>query len=158
MVTITYFVHGTTTDNLTKLSTGWNPGELSDKGIQQGIELSKTIKDKYFDVVFEVSGSKTGAASMTKLAKISGMVVIVGMAGDNYPVDLMSVFTKQLKLQGVRIHTQEAFAAAVDILVSGELNDQLYKLISKTFALEDIKAAFEYMHTNTDHFKILLEV
>lgn len=52
MVTITYFVHGTTTDNLTKLSTGWNPGELSDKGIQQGIELSKTIKDKYFDVVF----------------------------------------------------------------------------------------------------------
>ena len=119
----------------------------------------KTITNgKYFDVVFEVSGSKAGAASMTKLAKISGMVVIVGMAGDNYPVDLMSVFTKQLKLQGVRIHTQEAFAAAVDILVSGELNDQLYKLISKTFALEDIKAAFEYMHTNTDHFKILLEV
>jgi 2-desacetyl-2-hydroxyethyl bacteriochlorophyllide A dehydrogenase len=119
----------------------------------------KTITNgKYFDVVFEVSGSKAGAASMTKLAKISGMVVIVGMAGDNYPVDLMSVFTKQLKLQGVRIHTQEAFAAAVDILVSGELNDQLYKLISKTFALEDIKAAFEYIHTNTDHFKILLEV
>lgn len=52
MVKITYFVHGTTTDNANKLSTGWNPGVLSEKGIQQGIELAKTIKDQHFDIVF----------------------------------------------------------------------------------------------------------
>ena len=52
MIEITYFVHGTTTDNLEKKSTGWLPGELSEKGVQQAVELAKLIKDKYFDIVF----------------------------------------------------------------------------------------------------------
>ena len=39
-VYIKYFVHGTTTDNTLKLSTGWNEGELSEKGILQGVELA----------------------------------------------------------------------------------------------------------------------
>ena len=52
MIEITYFVHGTTQDNTEKKSTGWMPGELTEKGIQQGIDLAHTIKDDYFDVVF----------------------------------------------------------------------------------------------------------
>ena len=48
MIEITYFVHGTTEDNLEKKSTGWLPGELSEKGIQQGIALAHTIKNDYF--------------------------------------------------------------------------------------------------------------
>lgn len=52
MIEITYFVHGTTTDNLEKKATGWLPGELSEKGINQAIALSQTIKDQYFDIVF----------------------------------------------------------------------------------------------------------
>lgn len=51
MVKITYFVHGTTVDNLNKKATGWLPGELSQKGIEQAKNLNKIIKDKYFDVV-----------------------------------------------------------------------------------------------------------
>lgn len=51
-VYIKYFVHGTTTDNSQKLSTGWNEGELSEKGVLQGVELAKTIKDEQFDIVF----------------------------------------------------------------------------------------------------------
>lgn len=52
MIEITYFVHGTTTDNLQKKATGWQPGELSEKGINQAIALAQIIKDKYFDIVF----------------------------------------------------------------------------------------------------------
>ncbi|MBI4162075.1 MAG: histidine phosphatase family protein [Candidatus Aenigmarchaeota archaeon] len=51
-IKITYFVHGTTTDNENKISSGWNDVELSDLGIQQSIELKDQIKDKHFDVVF----------------------------------------------------------------------------------------------------------
>ena len=47
-----YYVHGTTTDNSEKKSTGWLPGELTEKGIQQGIDLAKTIKDEKFDLAF----------------------------------------------------------------------------------------------------------
>ena len=50
-VKITYFVHGTTTDNENGISTGWNQGELSKLGIEQSIKLKDQIKCK-FDVVF----------------------------------------------------------------------------------------------------------
>ena len=50
-VKITYFVHGTTTDNETDLATGWRPGELSKLGKAQAKELGKTVSDKKFDVI-----------------------------------------------------------------------------------------------------------
>jgi broad specificity phosphatase PhoE len=51
-IKITYFVHGTTTDNEKGLSTGWNPGQLSDLGKKQSIELRELIKGKKFDAIF----------------------------------------------------------------------------------------------------------
>lgn len=52
MVEIKYFVHGTTTDNINKIASGWLPGELSDKGKEQAKALAEIIKDEHFDVVF----------------------------------------------------------------------------------------------------------
>ena len=51
-IKITYFVHGTTTDNEKEISSGWFDVELSDLGVKQSIELKDKIKDKKFDVVF----------------------------------------------------------------------------------------------------------
>ena len=51
-VTITYFVHGTTTDNEQHLGTGWLPGELSALGIEQSKKLREQVSDERFDVVF----------------------------------------------------------------------------------------------------------
>lgn len=50
-INITYFVHGTTTDNQAHISSGWKDVELSELGIQQSEELpnQNTIQ---FDVVF----------------------------------------------------------------------------------------------------------
>ena len=50
-VKIIYFVHGTTTDNIEHKATGWMPGELSEKGIEQSIELKKQIKLDEIDLV-----------------------------------------------------------------------------------------------------------
>ena len=52
MVRITYFVHGTTTDNEHDLATGWAPGELSATGKQQASALGSQVGDAHFDVVF----------------------------------------------------------------------------------------------------------
>jgi alpha-ribazole phosphatase/probable phosphoglycerate mutase len=52
MVTITYFVHGTTKDNENGISSGWSDAELSDRGVQQSLELKNQIGNKKFDVVF----------------------------------------------------------------------------------------------------------
>ena len=51
-VKITYFVHGTTTDNEKEISSGWKDVELSELGIKQSVTLKEQTKDKKFDVVF----------------------------------------------------------------------------------------------------------
>ncbi len=51
-IKITYFVHGTTTDNEKEISSGWSDVELSELGIKQSIDLKEQTKDKKFDVVF----------------------------------------------------------------------------------------------------------
>lgn len=49
---ITYFVHGTTTDNEQHISSGWKDVELSELGVKQSKELTEQTKDMEFDVVF----------------------------------------------------------------------------------------------------------
>ncbi len=51
-VKITYFVHGTTTDNEKDLATGWSQGQLSKKGIKQAKELGTAVSGRKFDAVF----------------------------------------------------------------------------------------------------------
>lgn len=51
-VSITYFVHGTTTDNEQDISTGWNDGKLSALGIRQSRHLIDQVDADRFDVVF----------------------------------------------------------------------------------------------------------
>ncbi len=51
-INITYFVHGTTTDNEKNISSGWSDVELSELGIKQSIDLREKTKDRKFDVVF----------------------------------------------------------------------------------------------------------
>jgi len=49
---ITYFVHGTTTDNENEISSGWAPVELSQLGLDQSVKLKNMTHDMKFDVVF----------------------------------------------------------------------------------------------------------
>jgi broad specificity phosphatase PhoE len=49
---ITYFVHGTTTDNEQGIATGQAPGELSMLGVDQSKRLPTLLRGKEFDVVF----------------------------------------------------------------------------------------------------------
>lgn len=51
-VHITYFVHGTTTDNEKKISSGWSDVDLSEVGVEQAKKLKALTGDKTFDVVF----------------------------------------------------------------------------------------------------------
>jgi broad specificity phosphatase PhoE len=51
MINITYFVHGTTTDNEQHISSGWKNVDLSELGIRQSEELPTKNSD-IFDVVF----------------------------------------------------------------------------------------------------------
>lgn len=51
-ISITYFVHGTSTDNESLISSGWSDSPLSALGKKQSVELKDRIKGENFDVVF----------------------------------------------------------------------------------------------------------
>lgn len=51
-VKVTYFVHGTTYDNLEHKASGWSQVALSPKGIEQSFNVSKEIDHSKFDVAF----------------------------------------------------------------------------------------------------------
>ncbi len=65
-IKITYFVHGTTTDNENHISSGWKNVELSALGVQQSVDLRKQTENKKFDVVF--CSDLVRAAESAKLA------------------------------------------------------------------------------------------
>ena len=49
---ITYFVHGTTTDNEDDLSSGWNDVDLSELGKRQSEDLRALTSQRTFDAIF----------------------------------------------------------------------------------------------------------
>jgi len=52
MVSIEYFVHGTTVDNELGLASGWRQAQLSAKGREQATALGRSIADRGFDRVY----------------------------------------------------------------------------------------------------------
>lgn len=119
---------------------------------------AKVTDGKGFDVVFEVSGSRAGISTMTKVVKIGGTVMVIGMSPESYPVDTGAMFAKELKLQGVRLHSQDAFEGAVKLVASGKLNDVLCKLIDKVFPLSEIAQAMDYQISDKEHFKVVIDI
>jgi 2-desacetyl-2-hydroxyethyl bacteriochlorophyllide A dehydrogenase len=108
------------------------------------------------DVVFEVTGSSAGAATMTTLPRIRGRLIVVGIAPTPHPVDLFQFFWKELIMKGARVYEDEDFDSAIKLADSGKL--PLDKIITETKPLEDAKAAFERMEKGADVMKIVLEL
>lgn len=113
---------------------------------------------KGFDVVFEASGSRAGVAAVTDVARIAGTIVIVGMASASHPFNTTQAFIKELTIQGVRIHSQLNFAAAIDLLASGRLDEPLRSLISAVYPLDRGAEAFAVAARGGDCFKVLVEI
>jgi len=57
-ILITFFAHGTTTDNEEGISSGWSDVELSELGVQQSKDLADLVKDMKFDAVFTSDQSR----------------------------------------------------------------------------------------------------
>lgn len=90
-------------------------------------------------VVFEVSGSTSGARLATEVAAVRARIVIVGVQTDVPPFDLHRVFWRELTVIGARVYEQQDVAAAASYLTSAT---HLDALVSAVFPLEDAEGAF----------------
>ncbi|MEA5002842.1 MAG: alcohol dehydrogenase catalytic domain-containing protein [Christensenella sp.] len=123
-----------------------------------GKEIAKRTDGKGVDVIFEVTGSKAGAAIMTQLARRGGTIVSVGIPSEALPIDGSDVFMKELRIRGVRLHHKSDFEHAIKILASGEIDDALRKFITKIYDLSDAEEAMRYAIEDQQHFKVLLKM
>ncbi|SEO59997.1 NAD(P)-dependent alcohol dehydrogenase [Nitrosovibrio sp. Nv6] len=106
------------------------------------------------DHVIEVGGPATLAQSMVA-ARIGGHIAVIGiLSGMTGTLPLLSVLTRQLRLQGLvvgsRRHQMEMIRA---IDATG-----LRPIIDRHFPLEEIVEAFRYQETNRHFGKICLDI
>jgi 2-desacetyl-2-hydroxyethyl bacteriochlorophyllide A dehydrogenase len=120
--------------------------------------LAFTDNGEGFDVVFEVSGTLPGAALMTRVARIGGKIVVIGIPKGKCEVDTGAVVAKELELLGVRVHAQVNFAAAIDIIAKGDLNNDLRKVITDEYSLDDIQKAIDFSQEDQKHLKVVIRI
>lgn len=116
------------------------------------------------DVVIDIVGGAVVEENVNS-ARIGGVIVCLGrLAGREASIDLDEFSRKRITMIGVtfRTRTLEERAAAVErfnqdaipALAAGELRP----VIDRTFALDDVQAAYEYLKQSDRMGKILLTV
>lgn len=125
----------------------------------QGEDLSQFVDDwtggAGADLVFEVSGSASGARVMTDLVRVRGTIGLVGVHATPPPVDLHQFFFRELSLVACRVYEPVDFDRAIRIAASGQID--LKAMISKVIPLADAQRGFEEMKNGGDVMKVLLD-
>lgn len=107
------------------------------------------------DVVFEVSGSKPGAAVMSELVRTRGRIVVVAIFSEAPPVNLFKFFWREINLQGARVYEPEDFEAAIALAARGVL--PLDALISARAPLSDLGAMLQKIESGANMMKVLIK-
>ncbi|MDC7235066.1 MAG: zinc-binding dehydrogenase, partial [Spirochaetales bacterium] len=107
------------------------------------------------DIVFEVSGSKPGAALMTGLCRPRGVIVLVGIFGAPAEVVLKEVFLREIDIRGARVYQAEDFDRAISLL--HENKAPWRKVISKVAGLDGAEACFASLDEQANLMKILIK-
>ena len=107
------------------------------------------------DVVFEVTGSAAGAESMTKLVRVRGRIVLVGVFSEIPKVNLFQFYWRELELQGARVYEPQDFEQAIQLAASGALPLDL--LISEVCSLDQLEPALHRLESGGEVMKILVQ-
>jgi (R,R)-butanediol dehydrogenase / meso-butanediol dehydrogenase / diacetyl reductase len=107
------------------------------------------------DVVFEVTGSAAGAESMTKLVRVRGRIVLVGVFSETPKVNLFQFYWRELELQGARVYEPQDFEQAIQLAASGALPLDL--LISEVCSLDQLEPALHRLESGGEVMKILVQ-
>ncbi|MDO5719699.1 MAG: alcohol dehydrogenase catalytic domain-containing protein [Actinomycetaceae bacterium] len=107
-----------------------------------------------FDLVFDAAGYPSVVAELTKVVRIRGQIVIVGVHKTPVPIDLRDVCFKEIDMVGVRVYTTEDFVEAVALINDGELELEHFPI--QSFVLDNAEAAFISAARGTDCLKVLI--
>lgn len=113
-----------------------------------------------FDVVYEVTGTRSGVACAIASCKIRGTIVHVGFPGSPYEYNHLPVIFKELTVVGSRVYTMDDFVDTVAIeknIINNNIFD-LRKLISDVMPLEELPKAIDMMINGVNLAKIVIKL
>jgi len=107
------------------------------------------------DVVFEVSGSKSGALLMTGLSALRGRIVVVAIFAEPVPARLFDLFWSELEVIGARVYEPEDYERAIELVAGGLL--PLQELVTSIEPLDRLPGFFEASSTGSRGMKTLID-
>ena len=106
------------------------------------------------DIVFEAVGIQATATIATKIVKITGQIVIVGVYKEPALVDLQTINFHEISVIGTRVYTEKDFQHALTMLVN---DPQIQKVISHRLHLAEAQKGFDLMQQANESMKILIQ-
>ncbi|KYD21202.1 zinc-dependent alcohol dehydrogenase family protein [Caldibacillus debilis] len=123
----------------------------ADKVIDPTKEMIGTAE---FDTVIECAGNKNAIETALKIVKRGGTVLFFSVPSPNEQIMInpYEIYQKELTIKGSFINPS-TFGRAMDLIIHNKI--KLEPLISHTFGVDDIKAAFE-TQPNPNAVKVLI--
>lgn len=110
-----------------------------------------------FQRIYETSGSQAGFQMITALGRVRAYAVIIGITNQPAPLDTWKMMHEEMRLTVIRVHQQYAYAAALELVKSHALDQELDQMITDEFDLDHIQEAFEFCLKDTKHNKVIIK-
>lgn len=111
-----------------------------------------------FDIIYEATGTLLGFRTMTKALALGGTGVIVGVPTKDLPLNIRQIFMKELSIRGCRLHTEQAFAAAIRLMADPAFMNPLNKLLGPQFTLREAAQKADDIFSGSQGTKTMIRV
>jgi (R,R)-butanediol dehydrogenase/meso-butanediol dehydrogenase/diacetyl reductase len=108
------------------------------------------------DVAFEVTGNAAAARIVTDVVRVWGTVSVIAIHATPVPVNLYTVFARELTMHGSRLYTRAAWEEAIRLASTGAV--AAGPLVSRVIPLEDLQKGMEEALGGGPVMKVLVDV
>lgn len=106
------------------------------------------------DHIVEVGGAGTFEKSLAAV-RIGGFIATIGVLdGGSAPLSVIPILMSGLTVQGILVGSRDDFEAMNRAIAA----HQLQPVIDKTFAFDEARAAFDWMHSGSHFGKIVIQI
>lgn len=109
------------------------------------------------DVIYDCAGNNITMGQAIKYARKGSVIVLVAVFAGMAQIDLAVANDHELDIKSTMMYRHDDYVDAIRLVNEGKVN--LKPLISKTFAFQDYKKAYEYIDANRETtMKVIINV
>ena len=106
------------------------------------------------DVVVEIGGAQSLPQSL-RAVRAGGTICLIGVvSGQSMALPLGPIFTRRVRLQGIRVGTPAEFAS----MLRAVEQHRLQPVVDRVFAFDELRAALDYLASGAHFGKICLRI